>query len=423
MKVGIFGLGYVGVVNAACFTKLGHTVIGCDIKQQKVESLKKGLSPISEPKVNELLNEALKKDLLKATTNVKEVVAESDILLICVGTPSNEKGEVNLDYIFNTTREIAQCLNDTNKSISIVYRSTIPPNTLENFIRGIYDKELSNFTGSFRLAFYPEFLREGKAVDDFFQAPRIVIGTEEKEIEVIERLVSYNPEIPLFKTNSVTAEFVKYVDNCFHALKVAYVNEIYEVGKNFGVDIPLANEIFLSDRSLNISTTYLRPGMPFGGSCLPKDLRAVNSMAESLGLQLPLLKSILESNKKSLFRIIELIRATGKKNILFVGFTFKNFTDDYRESPVLFIINELLAQKYEIEIFDEDIDIVNLRIDKPSIVKLVNNNLKEAVQKSEVIVVSKRYMESVEAVADEKKTIINCTGKHGTKARNIINIY
>jgi GDP-mannose 6-dehydrogenase len=423
MNVGIFGLGYVGVVNAACFSKLGHYVTGCDIKEQKVESLKKGISPIYEPRVNELLKEALDKNLLSASTNASDVVMKSDVLLICVGTPSNENGEVNLDYIYNTTKEIAQSLNTTSKSISIAYRSTIPPNTLENFIRKIYKDELKNYKGQVKLAFYPEFLREGKAVDDFFNAPRIVIGTEEKEINQLEELLSYNSSIPVFKTNTVTAEFVKYVDNCFHALKVTYVNEIYEVGKQFGIDVAAANEIFLVDKSLNISPTYLRPGMPFGGSCLPKDLRAVNSMARAFNLKLPLLDSLLASNKQSLLRVMELIKATQKKKLLFVGFTFKNNTDDYRESPVLLIIEELRKMQYEIAINDEDINMINLRIDKPSIVKLVNTDLKDAISKAEVVVVTKRYLNKVLEHSSSDKVIINCTGKKERSAKNIIELY
>ncbi len=422
MKVGIFGLGYVGVVNAACFSKLGHHVIGCDIKAYKVDSMKQGISPISEPQVNELLQEAIANNLLTATTNVNDVVQQSDVLLICVGTPSNEKGEVNLDYIFNTTVEIAKCLNNTSKHISIVYRSTMPPNTLQEYIKTIFVNTLKNFTGIYKLAFYPEFLREGKAVKDFFDAPRIVIGTEEEEIEIIEKLVSYNPAIPIFKTNSVTSEFVKYVDNCFHALKVAYVNEIYEIGKSFGVDVSLANQIFLNDTSLNIATTYLKPGMPFGGSCLPKDLRAVTAMATSLNLNMPLLNSIIESNKQSLSRLIELIKATQKTKLLFVGFTFKNHTDDYRESPIMIIIESLLKMGYEIQVVDEDINLVNLRIDKPSLCKLFSDDLEQSVANTELVIVTKRFMDKVLSNDLTNKQVINCSGKN-YESKNIINLY
>ncbi len=423
MKIGIFGLGYVGVVNAACFTKLGHSVIGCDIKEQKVEVLKKGISPIDEPNVNEMLAEALDKGLLTATTNATETVLNSDLLLICVGTPSYENGKVNLDFIFNTTKEIALALKDSDKDISIVYRSTMPPNTTEDFIRKILDQNLDNYKGTYKLAFYPEFLREGKAVDDFFNAPRIVIGSEDSNIILIEELLKYNDVIPIVRTNTITAEFVKYVDNCYHALKVAYVNEIYEIGKHYNVNIKLANDIFLLDRSLNISGAYLRPGLPFGGSCLPKDLRAINAMAIEKDLDLPLLSSILKSNQASLSRLIDLIRASQKKKILFVGFTFKNFTDDYRESPVLYLIEDLLKKDHTISIYDPDINLINLRIDKPSFLRLLETDLNFAISNSEVIIVSKRFMKEVMQNDLKGKLIINCSGYNETGIENCINLY
>ncbi len=423
MKIGIFGLGYVGIVNAACFTKLGHNVIGCDIKEQKVEILKKGMSPIYEPNVNELLKEALDKGLLSATTNATEVVLKSDLLLICVGTPSFETGEVNLDFIFNTTKEIALALSGTDKKISIVYRSTMPPNTTEDFIRKILDQNLKNFKGNYKLAFYPEFLREGKAVDDFFNAPRIVIGSEDNNIDLIQELLSYNNQIPIVRTNTVTAEFVKYVDNCYHALKVAYVNEIYEIGKQYNVNIKLANDIFLLDRSLNISTAYLKPGLPFGGSCLPKDLRAITAMARKKKLDLPLLSSLLRSNQSSLLRLKDLIKATQKRKILFVGFTFKNFTDDYRESPILNLIEDLIKEQYMINIYDPDINLINFRIDKPSLLRSMETDLSSAINNVEVIVVSKRFMKEVVQNNLAKKLIINCSGYNEVGLENCINLY
>ncbi|MBK7309205.1 MAG: nucleotide sugar dehydrogenase [Sphingobacteriaceae bacterium] len=423
MKIGIFGLDYVGIINAACFTKLGHNVIGCDIKEQKVEILKKGMSPIYEPNVNELLKEALDKGLLSATTNATEVVLKSDLLLICVGTPSFETGEVNLDFIFNTTKEIALALSGTDKKISIVYRSTMPPNTTEDFIRKILDQNLKNFKGNYKLAFYPEFLREGKAVDDFFNAPRIVIGSEDNNIDLIQELLSYNNQIPIVRTNTVTAEFVKYVDNCYHALKVAYVNEIYEIGKQYNVNIKLANDIFLLDRSLNISTAYLKPGLPFGGSCLPKDLRAITAMARKKKLDLPLLSSLLRSNQSSLLRLKDLIKATQKRKILFVGFTFKNFTDDYRESPILNLIEDLIKEQYMINIYDPDINLINFRIDKPSLLRSMETDLSSAINNVEVIVVSKRFMKEVVQNNLAKKLIINCSGYNEVGLENCINLY
>lgn len=411
MKIGIFGLGYVGVVNAACFTKLGHQVIGCDVKENKVEMLRKGKSPIYEPKVDDLLSEALQSGLLNATTSVTEVVKSSEILLICVGTPSNSNGEVNLDFIYNTSFEIANEIKKLDRDITILYRSTIPPNTLKTYIEPIYKTILKDKISLVELAFYPEFLREGKAVDDFFNAPRIVLGSDSNHLDKAKNLLSYNPEIPFYLTNPQTSEFVKYVDNTFHALKVTFVNEVYEVAKSFNVDISVANDIFLNDRSLNISTAYLKPGLPFGGSCLPKDLRAIVAMAKSKNLSLPLLESISESNSQAMNRLEQLILKQNKSKIFFVGFTFKNNTDDYRESPILVIIERLIKASYDVKFTDIDANLVNLRIDKPSLIKHYQDSMAEGIKFSDLIVVSKRYLSEVVKLNHDKKLIINCSSR------------
>ncbi|MCA6436361.1 MAG: nucleotide sugar dehydrogenase [Bacteroidetes bacterium] len=409
MKIGIFGLGYVGVVNAACFTKLGHYVIGCDVKETKVDMLRKGKSPIYEPKVDELLMEALQSGQLSATTSVSEVINNAEVLLICVGTPSNSNGEVNLDFIYNTSFEIAKEIKSLGKEITILYRSTIPPNTLKTYIEPIFKTILKDEISLVALAFYPEFLREGKAVDDFFNAPRIVLGSDSDQLDKAKNLLAYNPEIPFYHTNPQTSEFVKYVDNTFHALKVAFVNEVYEVAKSFDVDVSTANEIFLNDRSLNISTAYLKPGLPFGGSCLPKDLRAIVAMAKSQNLKLPLLESISESNAHAMNRLEQLILKQNKSKIFFVGFTFKNYTDDYRESPILTIIERLIKSNYDVKFTDVDANLVNLRIDKPSLIKYYQESITEGIKCSDLIVVSKRYLVDVVKLNHDKKLIINCS--------------
>lgn len=408
MKIGIFGLGYVGVVNAACFTKLGHHVIGCDVKETKVDMLRKGKSPIYEPKVDDLLTEALQTGLLSATTSVSEVISNAEVLLICVGTPSNSNGEVNLDFIYNTSFEIANEIKRLGKEITILYRSTIPPNTLMNYIKPIFKTILKEKISLVELAFYPEFLREGKAVDDFFNAPRIVLGSVAVGLDKAKKLLAYNPEIPFYNTNPQTSEFVKYVDNTFHALKVAFVNEVYEIAKSFNVDVNIANEIFLNDRSLNISTAYLKPGLPFGGSCLPKDLRAIVAMAKAKNIQLPLLESISESNAQAMSRLEQLILKQNKTKIFFAGFTFKNYTDDYRESPILMIIERLIKANYEVKFTDVDANLVHLRIDKPSLIKHYVETISEGINTSDLVVVSKRYLKEVVELNTDKRLIINC---------------
>jgi GDP-mannose 6-dehydrogenase len=408
MKIGIFGLGYVGVVNTVCFAELGHQVIGCDIKSQKVTSLLSGKSPVWEPLVDDILQKQLANGNIKATTNAKEVLEHADIILICVGTPSMPDGTVNLDYTINTTIEIAQILNETNKSLTIAYRSTIPPHSVEGTFRPLFEKYLKNYSGKLKLAFYPEFLREGSAVKDFMEAPRIVIGTKENDISELKALLSYNENSPVVITDTHTAEFVKYVDNCYHAIKVAFANEVYSIGKGFNIDIELANNIFLMDKHLNISTRYLRPGLPFGGSCLPKDLRAMRYFSRLNNIDAPLMNSLTESNEKFQHRILEMVLKHQKSKILLVGITFKNYTDDVRESPMLRLANDIISNaKNELMVFDEDINLVSLRIENSNIVKYIETDLSKAMAAAELVIVTKRYMPEVLKFAKADQIIMN----------------
>ena len=408
MKIGIFGLGYVGVVNTVCFADLGHQVIGCDIKSQKVSSLLSGKSPVWEPLVDDILQKQLANGNIKATTNAKEVIDHAEIILVCVGTPSMPDGTVNLDYTINTTIEIAQILSGTNKNITIAYRSTIPPHSVEGTFRPIFEKHLNNYTGQLKLAFYPEFLREGSAVKDFMEAPRIVIGTMESNISELKSLLSYNENSPVVITDTHTAEFVKYVDNCFHAIKVAFANEVYSIGKGFNIDIELANNIFLMDKHLNISTRYLRPGLPFGGSCLPKDLRAMRYFSRLNNIEAPLMNSLTESNEKFQDRILQMVLKHKKSNILLVGITFKNHTDDVRESPMLRLANDIIEHTQgEFMVYDEDINLISLRIENSNIVKYIETDLEKAMNKADLVIVTKRYMPDVLKYATSKQVILN----------------
>ena len=409
MKIGIFGLGYVGVVNTVCFAELGHEVIGCDIKSQKVSSLLSGKSPVWEPQVDEILERHLKSGKIRATTDARETVMHAEIILICVGTPSQQDGTVNLDFTINTTLEIARILSNTDKKITIAYRSTIPPHSVEKTFRPIFDEHLKNFSGSLKLAFYPEFLREGSAVKDFMEAPRIVIGTSEKDISELQSLLSYNANSPVVITDTHTAEFVKYVDNCFHAIKVAFANEVYTIGKGFGIDVEKANQIFLMDRHLNISPRYLRPGLPFGGSCLPKDLRAMRYFAKVNEVNAPLMNSLAESNSSYQERLCSNVLKYGKPNILLVGATFKNFTDDVRESPMIQLAMDIMEHSpgTRLQIFDEDINEVSLRIEHPHIIKYLVSDLTAASENAELIIVTKRYMPKVASIARKNQIVLN----------------
>lgn len=405
MKIGIFGLGYVGTVNAVCLSDMGHTIFCTDVKQEKVELFRNGKCPVKEPLVEQLLNEGLKKNTIQFRDSIAEILAEIEVAIICVGTPSGEDGKVNLSYAKNVTLDIALAYSSKMPLKYLVYRSTVPPGTTASLYSIFTEKVGAN---SVCPVFMPEFLREGTAVDDFHEAPRVVLGLNEKsEVSDLGNLVSDNGRLPLFITDMNTAEYIKYVDNCFHALKVTFANEVYRLGKQYDIDIKRANEIFLSDSVLNISKTYLRPGLPFGGSCLPKDLREIEALVKENQLDLPLMSSMLKSNMNQKQEMLTMVNQFNKTKIGIVGITFKNDTDDLRESPMLELTMNLMKnQQNELAVWDEDIDENNLRRTFPQLFILLAD-LEQLVKKSELIIVSKRYMEMVCKMATKDQIILN----------------
>ncbi|MBD78440.1 MAG: GDP-mannose dehydrogenase [Crocinitomicaceae bacterium] len=368
MKIAVFGLGYVGVVNIACLSELGHELTGVDIKSSKVETVNAGNSPVFEPRVDEMIKNGVDTGKVNATSDAGVAIANSEMAIVCVGTPSDKDGKVNLNFTRNTIREIAnELVTKSKKGYCIVLRSTIPPSTIRKLVIPILKEQLGNEYDSYgvRVAFIPEFLREGSAVKDFFEGKRIVVGSADKaRVSQIDEVFGFSEKTPLVYVDFDTAEFVKYVDNTFHALKVAFANEVYSIGDAYGVDIKAANDIFLMDDSLNISKRYLRPGAPFGGSCLPKDLRAVQAMANDANEEIPLLNGVVESNRvhkdRFMNRILEFVSKEDK--VLIYGMTFKSNTDDTRESPFIEIAERLLDKGYNISIVDPSIKEVDFRI-------------------------------------------------------------
>jgi len=390
MNIAVFGLGYVGVVNMACFSRLGHTVWGCDIKSQKVDAIRSGKSPIYEPEVDQMLLDGLAAGHVNATTDASHVIDQTELALVCVGTPSQADGTVNLDFTINTTLEIARHLLASGKEYTIVFRSTIPPGTIEQEILPTLHRIMGEDMKKVRVAFLPEFLREGSAVKDFFHCSRIVIGQDGDTNPTLHALMSYSQDIPIVYTDYSTAEFVKYVDNAFHAMKIAFVNEAYSVGSAYGVDITKANEIFLMDTHLNVSPTYLRPGLPFGGSCLPKDMRAINHLALQKGLQLPVMQGILQTNKDQLNRMVQRIEDSGARRVAMFGLTFKSGTDDVRESPMLYVSKQLAAKGIALSIYDGDVNVTILRIEQPDVVRHIEMDPAKAFAGAELVVVCKK---------------------------------
>ena len=409
MKIAVFGLGYVGVVNLCCFAQLGHQLIGCDIKSQKVDSILKGISPIHEPQINELLQEGLSKGLIDATIDPLKAVTESDMAFICVGTPSSADGSVNLDFCINTLVEIGRILNQQDREYLLVFRSTIPPGTITQVLVPELKKAVSESVfKKINVVFYPEFLREGSAVHDFFNCSRIVVGKNENDnIQKLKDALNIN-NIPIVETNIQTAEYVKYVDNAFHALKIAFANEVYTLGLEYGIDVDKANSIFLQDKHLNISESYLKPGLPFGGSCLPKDLRAIQQLARRKEMNLPLLENVIKSNDEVLHKLLNKILSFNKTKILLVGLSFKNHTDDVRESPMLRLANMLIERKMDFGIYDSDLNIPALRIENSGIIKYIHSDLTSAINGVELIVVCKKFMTEVLEYAQSSQIIFNC---------------
>jgi GDP-mannose 6-dehydrogenase len=418
MNIGIFGLGYVGIVNVACFSKLGHKVYCTDVKTAKVDQVKKGKSPIVEPEIDELLSCGIAAGSIVSTSDPGEVVKNSDLLIVCVGTPSKNNGEVNTSYIHNAIVEIARFLQPVDRKY-IAFRSTVPPGTTE----AICSQYLSEFPGVLPV-FYPEFLREGSAVKDFFEYGRCVIGCEKgANIDELAAVLHVCRSAPLFITDYKTAEYSKYIDNSFHALKVVFANEIFGLGNDLGVNVEDAHKIFTADNKLNISVRYFRPGMPYGGSCLPKDVREVQHLLLRSQRNYAILNNLIPSNEHYINRLYDQIVSLGKVKISFIGLTFKNFSDDLRESPILKLLNRLLEEGFnEISIWDEDLNMETVRIDYPHLYLKVRT-FKEVVGNGDLLIVSKRFLEAVLANRSENQVVLNYSDSQYRHGEGIANLF
>lgn len=399
MKISVFGLGYVGCVSAACFAKNGHEVVGVDVSPNKVEIINKGSSPIVEPGMGELISEAVGSGRLKATTNAAEAINGSEVSLVCVGTPSNANGSLDLRYVTRVCEEIGASLRSKRERQVIVIRSTMLPGTIESVVVPALQESSGKKAGrDFGVCINPEFLREGTSLRDFYAPPFTLIGAEESSTAEIVRQLYLGIDAPLFVTPIKTAEMVKYVCNCFHALKVTFANEIGNICKALGVDSHDVMDIFCQDTKLNLSSYYLKPGFAFGGSCLPKDLRAMNYKAKELDVEVPVLAAILPSNRLQIESAVELVMKTGKKRIGVLGFSFKAGTDDLRESPMVSLIETLIGKGYQLSIYDRDVSLARLAgankeyIEReiPHISQLMRSSVDEVVADADVVIIGNK---------------------------------
>jgi len=363
-SIGIFGLGYVGVVTAACMAKEGYRVYGVDISETKVQLINEGFSPIVEEQIGELVKDAVSNGNLTAHTDAELVVSNCDILFVCVGTPSAKNGSLNTDYIERVCMDIGLAAAKLKKKVLLVVRSTLLPGSIEKVVlpavaRGA-GKPVSEVA---EVLFHPEFLREGSSVYDFYNPPKIVVGESgnggsggaQKLMELYR-----NIDAPTFVVEYKIAEMVKYCDNMYHAIKVTFANEVGQYCVEADIDSHEVMKIFVSDVKLNISDKYLKPGFAFGGSCLPKDLRAFNYISQASDTELPMLRSILQSNQLHISRVVEHILSFGISEVGIYGLSFKKGTDDLRESPIVTLVEYLLGKGIQVTVYDKFVNVAKL---------------------------------------------------------------
>jgi len=402
MKISIFGIGYVGCVSAACLAHAGHDVIGVDVNPTKVEIINSGKSPIVEPQMNELIHDAVKSGKLRATTDSTEAVKSSDISLVCVGTPSKSNGSLDLGHVARVCEEIGAALATKDSHHTIVIRSTMLPGSIESVAQPALEKTSRKTAGKeFGVCVNPEFLREGTSVKDFYAPPFTLIGADDEETAKIVSSLYSNIDAPIFTTPIKTAEMVKYVCNCFHALKVSFANEIGNICKALELDSHEVMKVFCADTKLNLSPYYLKPGFAFGGSCLPKDLRAVSYKAKELDVEVPLLSAITATNKLQVEKALDMVLSTGTRQVGVLGFSFKAGTDDLRESPMVTLIETLLGKGLELVIYDRDVSLARLfgsnkayiEEEIPHIAKLMRGSIDEVLDAANTIVIGNRSEE------------------------------
>ncbi len=396
MDIAIFGLGYVGAVSAACLAKAGHSVVGVDSNPVKAALINAGRSPVVEKDVDEMIASAVAEGRLRATADHRAAIGESELAIVCVGTPSRANGDLDLTHVRRVCEDIAPVLRDQTGFTAIIIRSTVLPGTVRNLVIPTLESGSGKRAGEdFGVGFFPEFLRESTAVADFHNPPKIVIAATDARTRAMLEALNAGIDAPLTTADFEVAEMVKYADNTWHALKVIFANEIGSISKALAIDGGAVMDIFCQDRKLNISSRYLRPGFAFGGSCLPKDVRALTYKARSLDLELPLINAIMPSNRSHIDRAMQMVLDLNERQVGVLGLSFKAGTDDLRESPVVELVERLLGKGHEIRIFDRNVNLSRLvganrayiYQHLPHIAKLMVDHVDEVVHHAGTIVI------------------------------------
>ena len=423
MRIAVFGLGYVGSVSAACLSELGHEVVGIDVNSDKVAQIGAGRAPVLEPRLNELIAANVKSGRLTAADH-PEPARDAAVFMICVGTPSNAQGAVSVDAIKAVARQLADIIAGGVGFKTVVVRSTLLPDIVVQSVIPVLESTGKRAGVDFGVCVNPEFLREGSAVNDFFQAPFTLIGELNDRSGSDVAVVYESLNAPIIRTDIATASLVKYASNAFHAVKVAFANEIGALADAFNADGPKVMDLFCRDTKLNVSAKYLRPGFAFGGSCLPKDLRAILYHARHADLEVPLLESIFPSNDHQIERAVERIEETGQRRIGVVGLSFKPGTDDLRESPLVTLVETLIGKGFDVRIYDPDVHLGQLigtnrtYIEQaiPHIAGLMCANERELLSHAKVLVVGKNVPGIASWEMDDAVTVLDIARTLGDPA-------
>lgn len=416
MKVCVFGLGYVGCVSAACLADAGHEVIGVDIDRDKVNAINTGQSPIVEPGLSALIKRGLAAGRLKATVNAEAAIRDTELAMVCVGTPGHANGRLNVDALKRVCTDIGNALRGSRRQYTVVIRSTVLPGTIEQVLLPALRAGAGNTVS---IAANPEFMREGTALKDFAEPPLTLVGCSDPVTARVLRQLYKKVDAEFVQTDIRTAEMAKYVSNAYHALKVCFANEIGNVCQALGADPQEVMRIFRLDRKLNVSEAYLKPGFAFGGSCLPKDVRALLYAARTADVPLPVLGGVLPSNERQVQQAIDRVLAAGRRKVGVIGLAFKPDTDDLRESPMVTLVEALIGKGCDVRILDPNVAVARLtganrrHIEEgiPHIASLMCDDQKALLVHAEVLVVTSCSDEAVRviAAADAECTVIDLT--------------